>query len=144
MRLHELTEFHAKSKIKRVGRGISSGQGKTAGRGTKGQKARTGANSNIPRTFQGAATSMIQRFPKLKGFKSKVNKPISVSVQRISEKFTAGEVVTVNELVARGLISLSEAKYGVKIIGSTNIKKIDFSIDTSDNQIKTTAQVKNI
>lgn len=144
MRLHELTEFHAKPKLKRVGRGISSGQGKTAGRGTKGQKSRTGANSNIPRTFQGAATSMIQRFPKLKGFKSRATKPVAVSAERISEKFKAGEVVTVNELVARGLINLSEAKYGVKIIGSTNMKKIDFSIDTSDNQIKTTAQFKSI
>lgn len=142
MRLHNLNEFHARPKSDRVGRGISAGQGKTAGRGTKGQKARTGANSNIPRTFQGAATSMIQRFPKLKGFKSKVNKPVAVSITRISEKFTAGENVTVDLLIDRGIIDREEARYGVKVIGAKSNQKIDFSIDTSDNQITTTAQFK--
>ena len=54
---------------KRVGRGISAGQGKTAGRGTKGQKSRTG-HHKLPATFMGGQRAMMQAVPKLKGFKS--------------------------------------------------------------------------
>ena len=54
---------------KRVGRGISAGQGKTAGRGTKGQKARTG-HSKMPAGFMGGQRAIMQAIPKLKGFKS--------------------------------------------------------------------------
>ena len=54
---------------KRVGRGISGGQGKTAGRGTKGQKSRTG-HHKLPATFMGGQRAMMQAVPKLKGFKS--------------------------------------------------------------------------
>lgn len=53
----------------RKGRGISAGQGKTAGRGTKGQKARTG-HSKMPRGFMGGQRAIMQAVPKLKGFKS--------------------------------------------------------------------------
>ena len=54
---------------KRIGRGISAGQGKTAGRGTKGQKSRTG-HHKLPATFMGGQRAMMQAVPKLKGFKS--------------------------------------------------------------------------
>ena len=54
---------------KRVGRGISAGQGKTAGRGTKGQKSRTG-HHKLPATFMGGQRAMMQAVPKMKGFKS--------------------------------------------------------------------------
>ena len=53
----------------RKGRGISAGQGKTAGRGTKGQKARTG-HSKMPAGFMGGQRALVQAVPKLKGFKS--------------------------------------------------------------------------
>lgn len=53
----------------RKGRGISAGQGKTAGRGTKGQKARTG-HSKMPAGFMGGQRAIMQAVPKLKGFKS--------------------------------------------------------------------------
>ena len=53
----------------RKGRGISAGQGKTAGRGTKGQKARTG-HSKMPAGFMGGQRAIMQAIPKLKGFKS--------------------------------------------------------------------------
>lgn len=55
-------------KAKRVGRGVGSGKGKTAGRGTKGQKSRSGYN--IPLRFEGGQTPLVQRLPKKKGFKS--------------------------------------------------------------------------
>ncbi len=54
---------------KRVGRGISGGQGKTAGRGTKGQKSRTG-HHKMPAGFMGGQRAIMQAIPKMKGFKS--------------------------------------------------------------------------
>ncbi|MDR0980088.1 MAG: 50S ribosomal protein L15 [Candidatus Nomurabacteria bacterium] len=68
MKFNEL-EVAAKPSRKRIGRGISAGQGKTAGRGTKGQKARTG-HSKMRATFMGGQRSIMQAVPKLKGFKS--------------------------------------------------------------------------
>jgi len=68
MKFNELTITSNKSKS-RSGRGISAGRGKTAGRGTKGQKARTG--KKLRAGFEGGQNPLMQRIPKLKGFKSK-------------------------------------------------------------------------
>lgn len=68
MKYHELQVSSSKS-AKRVGRGIAAGQGKTAGRGTKGQMARTGAKRKPG--FEGGQNPLMQRLPKLPGFKSK-------------------------------------------------------------------------
>jgi large subunit ribosomal protein L15 len=65
---HEL-QVKSNKGIKRVGRGIASGQGKTAGRGTKGQKSRTGHSAMRP-TFVGGSGSLVRRVPKASGFKS--------------------------------------------------------------------------
>ena len=67
MKYHEL-QVNASKNIKRVGRGIASGQGKTAGRGTKGQKARTG--KKLRPMFAGGSGSLVRRTPKERGFKS--------------------------------------------------------------------------
>lgn len=61
-------KIEANKNIKRVGRGIASGQGKTAGRGTKGQKARTG--KKLRATFMGGSGALTRRIPKARGFKS--------------------------------------------------------------------------
>jgi large subunit ribosomal protein L15 len=69
VKLHDLKPAPGSKKAKRrVGRGIAAGQGKTAGRGTKGQKARAGGN--IPAWFEGGQTPLHQRLPKLRGFKN--------------------------------------------------------------------------
>ncbi len=69
MKLHDLRPAPGSHKKKtRVGRGIAAGQGKTAGRGTKGQKARAGGT--IPAWFEGGQTPLHQRIPKLRGFKN--------------------------------------------------------------------------
>ena len=69
MKLHDLRPAPGSHKAKRrVGRGIAAGQGKTAGRGTKGQKARAGGS--IPAWFEGGQTPLHQRIPKLRGFKN--------------------------------------------------------------------------
>ena len=68
MKYNELS-VEKNTRPNRKGRGISAGQGKTAGRGTKGQKARTG-HSKMPRGFMGGQRAIMQAVPKLKGFKS--------------------------------------------------------------------------
>jgi large subunit ribosomal protein L15 len=69
VKLHDLHPAPGSRKAKRrVGRGIAAGQGKTAGRGTKGQKARAGGK--IPAWFEGGQTPLHQRIPKLRGFKN--------------------------------------------------------------------------
>ena len=68
MKYNDLSVIANKSR-KRVGRGIAAGQGKTAGRGTKGQKSRTG-HSKMPAGFMGGQRAIMQAIPKLKGFKS--------------------------------------------------------------------------
>ena len=70
MKLHDLRPAPGSRKARtRVGRGIAAGQGKTAGRGTKGQKARAGGK--IPAWFEGGQTPLHQRIPKLRGFVNK-------------------------------------------------------------------------
>ena len=72
MKIHQL-DITAKKDRKRVGRGISAGGGKTAGRGTKGQKSRTG--KKLRASFEGGQTPLIHKIPKNKGFKSKRLRP---------------------------------------------------------------------
>ena len=67
MKFHEL-QTKSKGSPKRVGRGISAGQGKTAGRGTKGQRSRTGSSKRPG--FAGGQLPLMQRLPKLPGFRS--------------------------------------------------------------------------
>ena len=70
MKLHDLRPAEGSRKARtRVGRGIAAGKGKTAGRGTKGQKARAGGS--IPPWFEGGQTPLHMRIPKLRGFKNR-------------------------------------------------------------------------
>lgn len=94
----------------RKGRGISAGQGKTAGRGTKGQKARTG-HRKMPAGFMGGQRAIMQAVPKLKGFKSFHPKAEVVYTDRLNE--LSGKVDNY-KLAEAGLISSPFVK--VKII----------------------------
>ena len=94
----------------RKGRGISAGQGKTAGRGTKGQKARTG-HRKMPTGFMGGQRAIMQAVPKLKGFKSFKAKAEVVYTDRLNE--LSGEVDNF-KLFEASLISSPYAK--VKVI----------------------------
>ncbi len=89
MKIHEL-ELTAKKSKKRLGRGIGSGTGKTAGRGTKGQNARTGGGVRLG--FEGGQTQLAQRLPKARGFKSK--NPTNYQVVNVGSlsRFKAGKV----------------------------------------------------
>lgn len=137
MRLHEITSTHHHKKARRLGRGNSAGGGTTAGRGTKGQKARTGANSNIPRTFIGGSTALIQRLPKLKGFTSRAHKPVALNLGIVAKHFEDGDQITLIALLEKGVISSREAQQGVKIVGASQklTKKLSFETDNPQLQL---------
>jgi large subunit ribosomal protein L15 len=116
MKYHELN-IKAKRSSKRVGRGISAGQGKTAGRGTKGQNARTG--KKLRPTFQGGELSLVQSTPKLKGFKTIHQKAELVYLDRLSD--LSGEVDNF-VLFERGYISSPYVKVKVIVRGEISSK----------------------
>lgn len=118
MTLNNLTKTVSRS-AKRLGRGLASGKGKTAGRGTKGQKSRSGYN--IPRRFEGGQTSMIQRLPKVRGFKSKYEKDLVITLEHLEAKYADGETVSFKTLITKGLIKNDNLP--VKIIGGIAFTK---------------------
>lgn len=109
MKYNEL-EVNKNARPSRVGRGISAGQGKTAGRGTKGQKARTG-HRKMPAGFMGGQRAIMQAVPKLKGFKTLHPKAEVVYTDRLND--LAGKVDNF-VLYEAGLISTPYTK--VKVI----------------------------
>lgn len=137
MRQHEITTTHTRPKSRRIGRGNGSGRGTFAGRGVKGQKARSGFN--IPRTFIGGSTALVQRLPKLKGFKSGTTKPVTLNITRIAAVFAADEPVTLKSLLEKGLVSAKEAERGVKVVGSS--AKLTYKLKLEPNA-KLTASKK--
>lgn len=118
MKLHELSPAAgSKTRKVRVGRGTSSGKGKTAGRGTKGQKAHT----NVPPYFEGGQTPLHRRLPKKRGFNNKWKIEFAVvNLTALDAKFEAGATVTLEALVENGLV---RANYPVKVLGDGNITK---------------------
>lgn len=114
---------------KRVGRGISAGGGKTAGRGTKGQKSRSG--HNIPRKWEGGQTALSMRLPILPGFKSGKTKAIVISLDEISKNFKDGATISLSTLIDKCLIKAGDR---VKILanGKLTIKvKLDSTVQAS-------------
>lgn len=102
----------------RRGRGHGSGNGKTAGKGHKGQKARSGA----PRVgFEGGQMPLYRRIPK-RGFKNRNSKEIvAINLSTLDKKFEDGATVDVEALIKAGVIDA--AKDGVKILGNGEITK---------------------
>ena len=119
MKLHELASNPgATKKAKRKGRGIGTGNGKTAGRGHGGQNSRSGGGVRIG--FEGGQMPLARRVPK-RGFNNIFAKPLtSVNVSAL-EQFEAGSTVTAESLVQVGLISAP--KYGLKILAGGDLTK---------------------
>ena len=119
MKLNELSPAVGSTKeAYRKGRGHGSGNGKTAGRGHKGQKARSGGGTRIG--FEGGQMPLARRIPK-RGFHNIFAKPLeSVNVSAL-EKFEDGAVVDAKALLDAGI--LSKCTYGVKILGNGEITK---------------------
>jgi large subunit ribosomal protein L15 len=105
----------AKTAKTRVGRGEGGKRGKTAGRGTKGTKARY----QVPESFEGGQMPMHMRLPKLRGFKNPFRKEYQVvNLDRISLLFPQGGDVTIEDLVAKGAVRDGEL---VKVLGTGEI-----------------------
>jgi large subunit ribosomal protein L15 len=116
MKYHELSTNTPK-RAKRVGRGIAAGQGKTAGRGTKGQMSRTGAKKRPG--FEGGQNPLAQRLPKLPGFRSLKPKAENVYTGQLDQ--FAGKSVDTFALAEAGLISNPFVR--VKLISKGDVTK---------------------
>jgi large subunit ribosomal protein L15 len=135
MKLHQLTNKNRKSSV-RVGRGEGSGHGKTSGRGSKGQRARSGFN--IPRRFEGGQSSIIQRSPKRGGFKSRNIKPIIVNINVIEKNYKENEIVSPESLLRKNVIKELTGK--VKILGNGKLtKKLKFENCLMSKTVKAVA-----
>ncbi|MDB5164356.1 MAG: ribosomal protein [Candidatus Saccharibacteria bacterium] len=116
MKYNELTiDSHRQSC--RVGRGIAAGQGKTAGRGTKGQKSRTGSGRRPG--FEGGQNPLMQRIPKLRGFTSHRTPAETVYTGQLEA--LKGSTVDNTSLVEAGLISSPNVR--VKLLVKGDLKK---------------------
>ncbi|MBQ9858955.1 MAG: 50S ribosomal protein L15 [Oscillospiraceae bacterium] len=119
MYIHELTPTEGTRHVaKRKGRGHGTGNGKTAGRGHKGQHARSGGGVRVG--FEGGQMPLARRIPK-RGFNNIFAKPFEAVNVSVFECFEDGAVVGVEELLAAGI--LSKCKYGVKVLGNGEITK---------------------
>ena len=118
-----------KKKFKRVGRGESSGFGKTSGRGHKGQKSRK--SGSVRFGFEGGQTSIIRRLPK-RGFKSYKQDNLiiaTINIDRVMEKFPVNSIITINKLREYKVI---KGKNFIKIkFISGNKKMHPLSLDTN-------------
>lgn len=120
MKLHELSpNAGSRKRRKRVGRGDSSGLGKTAGRGEKGQKSRTG--SSIRPFFEGGQIPLFRRLPK-RGFNSPDHIEYTlVNLNILEDNFAAGDMVDAESLRAKNLLGKTERM--IKILANGEITK---------------------
>ena len=115
LKVHHLRPAPGAKKAKqRVGRGEAS-KGKTAGRGTKGTKARY----QVPAAFEGGQMPIHMRLPKLKGFKNRFRTEYQVvNLDKIVERFPDGGTIGVDDLVAKGLVRDNNL---VKVLGGGDL-----------------------
>ena len=120
MKLHELQPAYGSVKdVKRIGRGHGSGNGKTAGKGHKGQKARSGGS--IRPGFEGGQMPLQRRMPK-RGFNNIFAKEYAaVNISELEKRFESGAVIDAAALIESGAIK--DAKDGVKSLGNGELTK---------------------
>lgn len=119
MKLHELKPAEGSTHApKRLGRGVGSGHGKTAGKGHKGQNSRSGGG--VRPGFEGGQNPLFRRMPK-RGFNNISRKEVVALNVRDLERFDDGDVVTIESLFEIGLINA--AKDGVKILATGELTK---------------------
>jgi large subunit ribosomal protein L15 len=157
MKLHDLRPAPGSHKKKtRVGRGIAAGQGKTAGRGTKGQKARAGGS--IPAWFEGGQTPLHQRIPKLRGFKNPFKIEYEIvnvgAIERLVELgvLDSGELpgarkskaakpapITVNQEILRAAGLVRSLNKPMKVLGNGDVSTAFFIVTDA---VSSTARAK--
>lgn len=119
MKLHELHPAEGSRHVRnRVGRGSSSGNGKTAGRGQKGQKSRSGGGVRLG--FEGGQTPLFMRLPK-RGFTNINRKDYAIVNLDVLNRFEDGAEVTPTTLIEAGIVK--DAKAGIKILGNGELTK---------------------
>ena len=119
MNLHELSPAAGSTHVgKRKGRGAGTGNGKTAGRGHKGQKARSGGGVRVG--FDGGQMPLARRVPK-RGFNNIFAKPLEIINLSALNVFNDGDTVTAQVLLDKGI--LSKCPYGYKVLGNGKITK---------------------
>ena len=120
MKLHELQPAYGSVKdVKRIGRGHGSGNGKTAGKGQKGPKARSGGS--IRPGFEGGQMPLQRRMPK-RGFNNIFAKEFAaINVSELEKRFESGAVIDAAALIESGAIK--DAKDGIKILGNGELTK---------------------
>jgi large subunit ribosomal protein L15 len=130
MKLHDLRPADGSRKERtRVGRGIAAGKGKTAGRGTKGQKARAGGS--IPPWFEGGQTPLHMRIPKLRGFKN-----------RFKVQYEVVNVGAIDAAVERGAFETPDG--GPKAKGKGKASRADAQITINQDLLRAAGLVKSL
>lgn len=132
MKLHDLrpAEGGGVKAKKRLGRGIGSGTGKTSGKGHKGQNARSGGG--VRPGFEGGQMPLFRRIPK-RGFTNIFKKQYATVNVDVLNQFENGADITLQTLAEKGIVRISEAKDGLRILGngdlnvSVNVKAQHFT-----------------
>lgn len=118
MQIHTIGTRNTQSS-KRIGRGGK--RGTTSGRGSKGQKARSGGN--VDPLFEGGRSSLVERLKKARGFKAVAPKKNTIKLNAIEEAFRDGEELSPKTLVRKGLVDKVLVKNGVKVVGDSRFTK---------------------
>lgn len=131
MKYNEL-QITANKKTNRVGRGIAAGQGKTAGRGTKGQMSRTGSHKRPG--FEGGQNPLLQRLPKLRGFtshKSRVEIVYTGQLNALKDDLVDAETLAQNKLISSPYVR-------IKLISNGEVtRKIDVKLSSASESAAT-------
>lgn len=145
MKINETIKIKNRRK-KRVGRGIGSGLGKTAGRGTKGQKAR----GKIPAAFTGAGLPTYKKLPLKRGLgnRSTSQKPKIIQLSQLNV-FKTKSVVDLESLLREKLVNEKELKNGVKILANEGLTqalvvKVPVSLKAKSEIEKKGGKVENV
>jgi large subunit ribosomal protein L15 len=130
--LHNL-QHPGRTSRRRLGRGTGSGLGTTAGRGTKGQSARSGGG--VRPGFEGGQTPLYRLLPKLRGFKSRFPRAATVNVEMLEKHFASGETVNRAALLAKKLIP--NFSHELKVLGEGELtKKLTVTANRVSKQAK--------
>ena len=122
MNLHELAPVMGSTHVdKRKGRGTGTGNGKTAGRGHKGQKGQQSRKGHKHKlVFEGGQMPLMRRLPK-RGFNNIFAEPLTAVNVAVLDKFEDGAVVDAAALIEKGI--LHDCKYGLKVLGNGSVSK---------------------
>lgn len=140
MKLNELSPSVPKKNRKRIGRGNSSGWGKTAGKGSNGQKSRAGGG--VKPYFEGGQMPIYRRVPK-RGFSNTIFKKeyTVISLSFLNDNFEDGEVVSLETLFSKCLIK--KGRDGVKVLGNGELnKKLTVKVHKISKSAKAAVEAK--